>query len=186
MRWKAAARFILPMTLAVAGFAAASGAASAPHPRSPDVTRLFRQAAVKVRANPDFSRAMVLEADGVPAGKGIVKNASQIARWRFVFDNRDSRFASVTIDYRRSSGFGPPVGHTSPFLEDVEIKKPPKMTLGRAVTLLEGAGHRSGFFDVTLRSPLGPTTTPPLYIFGLAGGRFAAVNTKTGSVTPLG
>jgi hypothetical protein len=80
--------------------------------------------------------------------------------------------------------FGRVVGHESPFLEDVEITEPPDMTLKRAVSLLDHAGYRDGFSAVTLRAPLGPKTTPPLYIFTV-GHDFVGVNTKTGKVKPL-
>ena len=42
------------------------------------------------------------------------------------------------------------------------------------------------FFNVTLRDPLGPTASKPLYIFGFANGEFVAVNTVTDKVAPLG
>ena len=58
------------------------------------------------------------------------------------------------------------------------------MTLKRAVSLLERAGYRQGFFNVTLRNPLGPHRTAPFYIFGLAN-PFVGVNTKTGEVRPF-
>jgi hypothetical protein len=53
------------------------------------------------------------------------------------------------------------------------------------VKLLREAGFRRAFFGVTLRSPLGPKTTPPLYIFTLGNDRFVAVNTKNGKVAEL-
>jgi hypothetical protein len=152
-----------------------------------DVTKLFDQAVQKVRANPDFADAVVLEADGLPAGKGAIERASQIGRWRFVFDNSTpgSDSASVTIDWKRGEGFSKPDGNPSPLLDDVEIRKAPKMTLREAVNLLEAGGTKQ-FDNVTLRRPLGPESTPPLYIFGLASGKFVAVNTKTGDVEPIG
>ncbi len=53
-----------------------------------------------------------------------------------------------------------------------------------AIALLEDAGYDDGFVNVTLRDPLGPDPTPPLYIFGTDNG-FVAVNTKTGDVEPI-
>jgi hypothetical protein len=158
--------------------AGASGA------KTPDVTELFTQARATVRAQPEFARAEVLEADGLPAHKGTVTSASKIVRWHFVFDNATpgSNFMSVTLDYRDGK-FGRVVGHEEPFLEDAEITQPPEMTLKSAVSLLEHAGYRDGFANVTLRSPLGPKA-PPLYIFDTADG-FVGVNTKNGKVKVL-
>jgi hypothetical protein len=158
------------------------------HEGSQDVTALFDRALAKVHAQPDFAKAVMLEADGTPAGDRAVNSASKIVRWRFVLDNQGthgSPFASATISYRRSSGFGSVIGNPSPFLDDLPIKKAPRMTLRRAVSLLEDAGFKDGFVNVTLRDPLGPKQTPPLYIFGLADNNFVGVNTKTGRVAPL-
>ena len=47
-----------------------------------DVTVLFDRAVAKVHKNPDFAKAVLLEADGSPAGKGAVTRTSQITRWR--------------------------------------------------------------------------------------------------------
>jgi hypothetical protein len=150
-----------------------------------DVTKLFGAAVDKVTSNPDFADAVVLEADGVPSGNKPIERASQIARWRFVFQNATpgSDFASVTIQWRRGQGFEAPVGHEPPFLEDVVIKRAPKMTLRAAIGLMADTGTRE-FLNVTLRRPLGPERTPPLYIFGVDDG-FIAVNTKTGDVEPI-
>jgi hypothetical protein len=183
------ARLIVVATVAAASLAVtASPSPAVDHSGARDVTALFDAALAKVRADPDFSKAVMLEADGGPAGNRAVKSASKIVRWRFVLDNQrthGSPFASATISYRRSSGFGSVIGNPSPFLDDVRIKESPRMTLKRAVSLLEGAGFNDGFFNVTLRDPLGPQQTPPLYIFGLAGNDFVGVNTQTGRVAPL-
>ena len=148
---------------------------------------LFHRAVLRVQQNPDFAEAVVLEADGRPARHGPVNGAAKIDRWLFVFQNttRGSEFASVTISWRRGEGFGRPKGHRSPFLEDVPIQDAPKMSVNDAVELLEKAGYRDGFFNVTLRRPLGPERTPPLYIFEVDQGSFVAVNTKTGDVEPI-
>jgi hypothetical protein len=178
-----------PALLALIAVAALAGAAiataSAPKAKTPDVTELFTQAVATVRAQPDFARAVVLEADGSPAHAGTVRGAGKIVNWRFVFDNSTpgSNFMSATVSYRHGK-FGRVVGHEAPFLEDVEIEQPPEMTLKRAVSLLDHAGYRDGFSAVTLRAPLGPKKTAPLYIFTV-GGSFVGVNTKTGKVKPL-
>jgi hypothetical protein len=171
-------------TVAVVFLALTPASAAAPA-KAPDVTELFPKAVATVRAQPDFLRAVVLEADGTPAHAGTVHNASQIVNWRFVFDNATpgSDYLSVSLNYRHGE-FGRVVGHKEPFLEDVEIKRAPDMTLKRAVALLERAGYGDGFANVTLRAPLGPKAVPPLYIFSI-GDEFVAVNTKNGKVKPL-
>jgi hypothetical protein len=154
-----------------------------------DLTTLFDKALERVEAKSEYADAEMLEVDGTPRGKGVVESASDIVNWRFVLDNQKTEgtsFASVTISYKASAGFGKVKGHPEPFLEDRRIRKAPKMTLKKAVSLLEDAGYRDGFANVTLRRPLGPKVTPPLYIFGVADGGFVAVDTKSGKVDPLG
>jgi hypothetical protein len=58
------------------------------------------------------------------------------------------------------------------------------MTLAQAVTRLRAAGYRQGFNAVTLRNPLGPKRSNPLYIFTVST-KFVAVNTVTGKVSVL-
>jgi hypothetical protein len=151
-----------------------------------DVAKLFDRAVDKVRSHPDFADAVMLEADGTPMGGMAVDGAAGITGWRFVFQNstRGSDFASVTIDWVRGEGFDKPDGNPSPFLEDVPIRKAPRMSLREAIELLKDSGTHE-FENVTLRRPLGPDRTPPLYIFGVENGRFIAVNTKTEDVEPI-
>ena len=173
-------RAALGALVLVAALAAAAPASAK------DVSKLFDRAGVLVRGNPDFTGAVMLEAQGTPSGKGSVDGAAQVTNWTFVFDNQrtqGSDFASVTIDWERGEGWSKPDGNPSPFLEDLPIKRAPKMTLRRAVELLAEAGTHD-FRNVTLRRPLGPERTPPLYIFGTDDG-FIAVNTKTGDVEPI-
>ena len=59
------------------------------------------------------------------------------------------------------------------------------MTLSQAVARLRQAGYRKPFFNVTLRNPLGPKASNPLYIFGFANGEFVAVNTVTKKVARI-
>lgn len=159
--------------------------AGAPH--TADVTVLFDRALDRARSERDFARATMLEVDGLPAGKGLVRKAAQIVRWTFVLDNqatKDSPFDSATLVHGRSSGFGEVVGHKGPVLEDQVIAHAPKLTFAAAVSLLEDAGYRDGFFNVTLRSPLGPRKVAPLYIFSTGDG-YVSVNTKTRRVAPI-
>ena len=75
----------------------------------------------------------------------------------------------------------------SPFLEDVVIHLPVKMTLEEAEQLLLDAGYGTGvegvadWSVVVLRRPLGPEETPALYIFTTSKG-YVNVNTITGEV----
>jgi hypothetical protein len=153
-----------------------------------DVTKLFGQALDIVRSHDEFAKAVTLEAEGLPKGDDPVRRAGGIVRWRFVYDNQKTKGSdskSVTLRYRKPGGFGRPKGNPSPFLEDVAIKKAPKMTLKEAVARLRDAGIDDGFYGVTLRRPLGPDNNPPMYIFTLGNGNYAAVNTKTGKVEQL-
>lgn len=160
--------------------------AAAARPRSslPDITVLFSRAVKHVRSKRTFDKAIVYEADGTTR-KGGTTSASGIVRWQFVFDNyaSHSRFASATISYGPPpKRFGPLQGNTQPFLEDVQITKAPQMTLAEAVKLLHKAGYGARFFTVTLRDPLGPRPTGPLYIFGFRH-RYVAVNIHTKKVS---
>ena len=77
----------------------------------------------------------------------------------------------------------------SPFLEDVVIHLPAKMSLEEAEQLLLDAGYGTGIEGVAdwsvvvLRRPLGPEETPALYIFTTSKG-YVNVNTITKEVTP--
>lgn len=175
------------LAVIVASCLIATGSPAAGVPaRGADIKLLFDRALATVRANREFAKAVMLEADGSPTGNGAVRGAARITRWRFVLANRGgSRFASVTIDYRRASGFAAPVGHPEPFLEDVVIKRAPKLTLAEAVSRLRRAGYRRPFSNVTLRNPLGPERSQALYIFGLDRKGFVAVNSRTGAVDPI-
>ena len=94
------------------------------------------------------------------------------------------RYRSAFLLYRGSK-FGRFTGVRSPFVEDLNIPKPPKMTLRTAVSKLRAAGHRQPFENVTLRWPLAGRPGPePLYIFGFASTRdpYVSVGTKSGRV----
>ena len=190
----------LVFSAAAATFVLAGGASALPGSvRSrPDLPSLFRQAERIVRhaGHGTFARALVYEADGLPRG-GQCSNggctagrpthrAAGIVSWRFVFQNATphSRYASATIVYT-PRGFGHVVGHVQPFLEDVAIPRPPRMTVARAVHLIRRAGHTRAFVSVTLRNPLGPKRSNPLYIFGMSTNKFVAVDTRTGRVSSL-
>lgn len=185
MSLRARLSFVSALVAAIAVSAVPVAHAGAPH--TADVTTLFGRVLDRVHSDRDFARARMLEVDGLPAGKGPVRKAAQITRWTFVLDNqatKSSPFASATLLHRRSSGFGEVVGHKRPFLEDRVIARAPELTFSDAVSLLRDAGYRDGFFNVTLRSPVGPRAIPPLYIFSTPQG-YVAVNTETKRVTKV-
>ena len=198
--------FVLCLAVFVAAAPVAAALVTAAPARSgsaaaiPDVTTLFKRAVQIVRGTqrPTYRKAVVLEADGMtrggvctPAGcsggRGVTSAAGVVA-WRFVFDNQASqrRIRSATLFYGPPpKQFGRVTGYVQPFLDDVPIAAAPRMTLTRAVSIVRRAGHRGKFFNVTLRSPLGPQRLHPFYIFGFAGG-FIGVDTVTGKVRPFG
>ena len=77
----------------------------------------------------------------------------------------------------------------SPFLDDLVIQLPVRITLEEAEQLLLDAGYGTGvegvadWSIVVLRRPLGPEETPALYIFTTSKG-YVNVNTITGVVSP--
>ena len=154
----------------------------------PDVTTLIGPATARVRAadKPQFKRDVLYEADGATRGGRPVSSVAGIVSWRFVFDGTPgSKYQSAFVTYGPApKTFGKVVGVKSPFLEDVPIARAPKMTLARALTRVRGAGYRQGFSGVTLRNPLGPKKSNPLYIFTFSP-KFVAVDTVTGKVSVL-
>jgi hypothetical protein len=164
------------------------------------VTLLFGRAVKTVQntRRPTFAHAVVLEADGMTrggrctlaggcgGGRGTTSAAGFVS-WRFVFANFGSRFKTATLTYGPPpKAFGPVRGFVGSFEEDVNIPRAPRMTVAQAITLLRRAGHKAPFFNVTLRNPLGPNRSNPLYIFGFAGNSFFAVDTLTKRVRPFG
>jgi hypothetical protein len=190
--------FVAPGLVCMAfGFAGVTGAGAHMQARDtaagsakplPDVTALIGRATSRVRATdkPQFQRDVLYEADGSTRGSKPVSSAAGIVSWRFVFRGTPgSKFASATVTYGPApKGFGKVIGVKQPFLEDVPIPTAPKMTLVQAVTRLRAAGYRQGFNAVTLRNPLGPKRSNPLYIFAVSP-KFVAVNTVTGKVSVL-
>jgi hypothetical protein len=166
------------LLLAAPGFA---GKAS-----SLDITVLVKQATAKIRANPQFKKAVLLEADGTPA-HGSTTKASEVTHWRIVFQNQTtnrSKYASAWIKVVNGK-LGQVHGVKSPFVEDRNITVIPKMTLAAAVAKLRKAGHTEPFEAVTLRWPLGPKKGETLYIFSYDSGANWAVGTKSGKVKRL-
>lgn len=154
--------------------------------RAGDVTRLYERAVAKVHAKKKFAQAILLEAEGNLHGTTLVKRASGVTTWRFVFDNQKTggKFATVLLTWTADDGWGEPKGKKSPFLEDRRIHKAPVMKFKWAVGLYLAA-HPEGFTTVTLRKPLMQDPTPALYIFGTQTGDFVAVNTRSGKVGPI-
>jgi hypothetical protein len=194
MRWSAtllAAIVIVAATALPASAGEPSPANAKGASAGPDVTKLFPKAVKRVRAakNGKLAKAVMLEAEGLPARADPVEDASGITNWRFVLDNQKtegSKFFSAYVDWEAGEGFGKVKGVKEPFLEDWRIKDPPGMTLEQAVTHLRGAGYSDPFANVVLRRPVLETgKTPPLYIFGFDGNTYVAVNTKSGAVEPF-
>ncbi|MBA3718111.1 MAG: hypothetical protein H0W87_07800 [Actinobacteria bacterium] len=151
-----------------------------------DITGLIKKTTTLVRSKPQFEKAVLLEADGNPKS-GKVTTAAAITRWRIVYQNqttKGSKFASAFVKIVNGHP-GKVVGVKEPFLEDRNISTVPKMTLAMAVTKLRNAGHKEGFGTVTLRYPLGPGFSEPLYIFSFGSGEYWTVGTKTGKVKPI-
>ena len=186
---------------AIALLAVPNVAAAAPASRAgPDVTVLFGRAVNMVRAakRPTYSRAVMFEADGITrggrctsmgcfGGRGAT-TAAGVVSWRFVLDNEasHSRFKSASISYGPPpKAFGSVTGYRASFTEDFQMSRPPRMTLSQAVGLLRRAGHRGLFFNVTLRNPVQPKRSNPLYIFGFAHNRYVSVDTVTKKVKPF-
>ena len=132
-----------------------------------DVTKLIPEATLRVRAKPGFSKAVLLEADGSTTGNRQTTSATGITRWRFVYNDQGTpnfKYRSAFLYYARGR-FGRIVANRSPFVEDLNIPRVPKMTLVTAVAKLRAAGYRSGFSNVTLRHPIAGRPGPePLYI----------------------
>lgn len=157
----------------------------------PDVQQLYGSATRHVRHAHRglLAKAVLYEADGSTTGGHGVSTAKGITRWRFVFDNPTAKspYAAATINY------GPPpktYGRVSvyktPYLEDYEIRRAPKISLGEAVARLYRAGRKGRFNTVTLRDPVAPPFNGPLYIFGFVQpAKYIAVNATTGRVTQL-
>jgi len=179
---------LICMTFGFAGVAGANMRAMGAAMPVPDVTALIGPATARVRATdtPQFRRDVLYEADGSTRGGKPVSSAAGIVRWRFVFDGTPgSKYTSATLTYGPApKRFGKVVGVKQPVLEDVLIPRAPAMTLSQAVVRLRRAGYRRGFSGVTLRNPLGPKQSNPLYIFTVAP-KFIAVNTVTGKVSVL-
>jgi hypothetical protein len=185
--------FVGPLVCVTFGFVGAAGAgahvqatpAAAP---LPDVTTLIGPATTRVRAanKPQFKRDVLYEADGATRGGKPVSSAAGIVSWRFVFDGTPgSKYQSAFLTYGPApKRFGTVVGVKSPFLEDVPIPRAPTMTPAQALTRVRKAGYHRGFSAVTLRNPLGPKRSNPLYVFAL-GSKYVAVDTVTGKVSVL-
>jgi hypothetical protein len=178
------------IAVTVAALAGATAAFARPA-TSPDVTVLIGRATKALHSQATFKKAILLEADGLPAKKNAkVTSAAGITKWRFVYDNQatpHSKFASVVI-YAANGKLGKPTGVGQPFTEDRRIASIPKLTLAKAVAKLRAAGYKRGFANVTLVWMLAPGNTEPLYVFGFglnAKPQNVGVGTKTGKVKPL-
>jgi hypothetical protein len=152
----------------------------------PSVAALFRRAGGIVRGRVQFLGASPLEANGRPSS-GAATTAPEVDRWRFVFDNQrtpGSRFRTAIVRYKNGR-FGHVTGKRPARLDDNRMSPLPEMTLDDAVARLRDAGFTQPFSTVTLRFPLGPSFSEPLFIFGFENGSSVGVGTTTGTVAPL-
>jgi hypothetical protein len=144
---------------------------------------LLAAARHKVTSKKTFANARLLEADGLPSS-GQATTAADVNRWRFVFNNQatpGSRFKTAFLS-ARNGRLGNVRGFRSVFVEDRQIGRVP-MSLPKAIRTLRDAGYTMPFQNVTLRYPLGPGFTEPLYIFGFdPADPFVGVGVRTGSI----
>jgi hypothetical protein len=153
---------------------------------APGITVLIRQATQRVRAQHPTAR--LLAAEGSTRRGRPTTSATGVVAWKFVYgiSASNSPIASATITYGPApKRFGAVLGSTQPIVEDTVIRTAPKMSLRQAVDDLRRTKYRDAFTAVTLRSPLGPRQSPPLYIFTTTHHGFVAVNTKTARVSVL-
>ena len=176
----------MPFALGALGVVALLAPPGVAANHTPGVTTLLRQASKLVGAR--YPTAVLYEADGTTAGGRATSTAAGIVTWRFWFGGFSTRsgIASASVSFGPApKRFGSVRGYRSPVLEDVPIRKVPKMTLGRAVTDLRHAGYHDAFTGVTLRNPLGPHRSNPLYIFTTTHHGYVTVDTKTGRVAVI-
>jgi hypothetical protein len=127
-----------------------------------------------------YPDAKLYEAQGTATG-GWTKDPDAVDHMLVVFQNAGN--TSVEIEETAEGVFGAPVLISEPWLEDVVIDWPVKMDLPEANQLKERAGYNIPFQEVTLRNPLGPTSSNPYFIFSTERGIHILVDTVTGRVT---
>lgn len=173
--------------IAIAAAAAGTAVAAGSAPKGiPDVKSLFNPALAYVRGadSGQLAKAVVYEADAV-VPKPAATTAG-ITSWKFVFQNPtpNSQYASATVLYGPSpKKFNTLIASPEPFLEDVVIAKAPTLSLLQGLAKLRAAGYRGKFSSVVLRDPLGPKQVDPMYIFGVVGKGFVAVDALNGKVS---
>jgi len=127
-----------------------------------------------------YPHAKLYEADGKASAP--TTDPAKIDQLRVVFQNSGN--STVIITETSYGEFGAPVEIPHPWAEDVVIAWPVKMDLAKANELKEAAGFKNPYNNVTLRNPLGPVRSNPLFIFGTAPPNpYVFVDTVTGKVT---
>jgi hypothetical protein len=128
-----------------------------------------------------YPQAELYEAEGV-ASSGPTTDPNRIDRMLVVFWNPGN--TTVIIKSTVWGEFAPPVVHHQPWLGDLVIEWPVQMDLPRANALKNAAGYTGPYTTVTLRNPLGPESSNPLFIFGSEASQpYIFVDTVTGQVT---
>jgi len=152
---------------------------------SRDVTSLATQATNRVHSHAEFRKAVLVGVDGRPATHHAVKDARDIIKWRFTYNNTasGSKYANVTITSVRGN-FGKPAGGAGAIMDASPIHRI-RMTLRHAVKLLRGAGFTKGFYEVSLGKVLTRTAQHTKYYFVFAGRKTVSVDTVSGKVKAL-
>ncbi|CAG8548917.1 24195_t:CDS:2 [Racocetra persica] len=127
-----------------------------------------------------YPSAKLYEADGKALGE-LTRDPAKIDHMRVVFWNENQ--TTVIIEETSLGKFGQPTLLNEPWLEDIEIEWPIKMTLDSAHKLKEAAGFNEPYKTVTLRHILYPGIRHPLFIFGNGSSQFVFVDTVTSNVT---
>lgn len=108
-----------------------------------------------------YPKARLYEGDGYVEGESG-KKPEDIKKWRFVFwaGNNDTYMVFCENGTITDQKYIP-----EPWLEDVVIDLPLKMTLDKAVQLLNSVNCGNSFKNVTIRQPLYPGIDELYYIF---------------------
>jgi hypothetical protein len=156
-------------------------------PPVPDVYAIMRQAQCRVNAYPIYARATLRSATGTTAGGGTTSSTG-IVNWTFVYDNTPTPprvsppILSVSISCHTRTFTTVTPGLALP-PTSVDIIPLTVMPLSNAVRLIQKAGVNGAFTSVQLIYIPSPTVTHPNYIFTLALGGTASIDTITAKVT---
>jgi hypothetical protein len=176
---------LLALGLLAAGLALPTPAFAAAA-KTPDVTVLLRQAAVRLRHVRGFGTAYLVNASGTTASGKSTTSATGITNWSFFYTTTAKPYPTATIDFRGGHFLATKVvaGTGFPIIGGGSVNPLPTMTLTRAVTLLHTAGFKKAFTNVQLVHL--PQDQETIYYFTFGSGSnlsWASVGTKSGTVT---